>query len=81
MPLAPSPNPLLTEFIDLLATGPTPAELAAFRPSPATTARASDLLAKLKGDGLTPEEDRELTMFQQVELMLRLVKARIRHSR
>jgi hypothetical protein len=80
MPVAQSPHPLLDEFADLIAAGATPAQVLAFHPPAETVARAGELLEKLKADELTPDEEHELTMFQQAELMLRLVKARVRRS-
>lgn len=80
MPVAQAPNPLLDEFAELIAAGATPAEMLAFHPSAATAERARELIEKLKAEELTPDEDHELTMFQQAELMLRLVKARVRKA-
>jgi hypothetical protein len=80
MPVAQSPNPLLDDFADLIAAGASPAPVLAFHPSAETVARAGELLDKLKADELTPDEEHELTMFQQAERMLRLVKARVRRS-
>lgn len=79
-PVAQSPNPLLDEFVDLIASGPTPAQVLAFHPSAETVTRASQLLEKLKADEFAPHEEHELTMFHQAELMLRLVRARVRRS-
>lgn len=80
MSVVQAPNPLLEVFADLIAGGATPAEILAFHPTAETTARVSQLIEKLKSDALTPEEDHDLTMFQQAETMLRLVKARLRQS-
>ncbi len=73
-------NPLLEEFADLIAGGATPAQILAFHPTSETIARAGALIDKLKSDSLSAEEEHELTMFQQAEAMLRLVKARLRQS-
>lgn len=73
----PSTVGALEEIADLLAGGPSPEELLAFRPSAQTQARAEELLEKLKDGRLAAEERAELDQFEQAERFMRLVKARI----
>jgi len=73
-----SPTPLMVELADFLARGPSPQKLLKFRPSKAMQRRARELLARLKDDRITDKEKCELDQFVQAELLMRLVKARIR---
>ena len=66
------------EVIDFLASGRSPSEIIAFRPSEEAQARVYDLMAREKGDGLTPDETAELNHYMQLEHLMRLVKARAR---
>lgn len=66
------------EFVDFIAAGSTPADVVAFRPSPAAQARVSDLLAREKADGLSADEKAELDLYLQIEHIMRLAKARAR---
>ncbi len=68
----------MEEIADFLASGPSPAELLRFRPSPETQARAEELAAKLKEGDLSAEDRRDLEQSEQVERLMRFVKARIR---
>jgi len=65
------------EIADFLAAGPSPEEILQFRPSLQTQARAIELLERLKEDALSAEERAELNQFEQVERLMRFVKARI----
>jgi hypothetical protein len=74
----PSTLGAMEEIADFLATGPSPDELLQFRPSPRTQARAEELLEKLKDGCMSVDEQAELDQFEQVERLMRFVKARIR---
>jgi hypothetical protein len=65
------------EIADFLASGPSPDGLLGFRPSVQTQARAEELLGKLNEGSLSAEERAELDQFEQVERLMRFVKARI----
>jgi hypothetical protein len=81
MASAPSILGAFEEIADFLASGPSPEELLQFRPSLQIRARAEELLLKLK-DGCLSEDDRaELDRFEQVERLMRFVKARIRAAK
>jgi len=67
----------IEEIADFLASGPSPDELLQFRPSPQTQARAEELLEKLKDGCLSEDERAELNQFEQIERLMRFVKARI----
>lgn len=64
------------EVIDFIAAGTTPQNVIAFRPSHESQERVSDLLAREKNEGLTPEERSELDHYLQIEHLMRLAKAR-----
>lgn len=72
------PRMLLEEVAEFLATRPTKEELLAYRPSTAAQERLSALLSRAKNEELTADENTELDQFEQVELLMRLVKARLR---
>ena len=76
----PSTLGAIEEIADFLAFGPSPDELLQFRPSPQTQARAEELLEKLKDGCLSADERAELDQFEQVERLMRFVKARIQAS-
>ena len=71
---------LLAEVSEFLASAPSREELLKYRPSEPLQKRASDLLARLKNDRLTPEEERELDQFEWFDSLMGLVQARIRAS-
>lgn len=70
----------LDEVADLLATRPSRDEVLAFRPSEEVETRFAELVAKQRAVELTEEEQEELEQFQQTEMLLRLLKARLRQS-
>jgi hypothetical protein len=71
-------NPAFAEMIDFLASGPTPAQIAAFKVSPSVQARLEELLDKNREEGLTDPETAELEAYAQVNHLLLLLKARAR---
>jgi hypothetical protein len=73
-----SPLRILEEIAELFASDPRPQEILAFRLSDATVQRASELLELNRNGQLDHELVHELDQFEQAELLLRLVKARIR---
>ncbi len=78
MPVLESSNPIVDEIADLLASNPTAEQILKFRPSGELQMKARELLAKANAGTLTDEEDQELQQFQHAELLMRLVKARLR---
>jgi len=71
-------HPAFEEMIDFLASGPTPEQIVGFRVSPATQARLEELLDKNREDGLTDDEAAELDVYEQINFVLLLLKARAR---
>jgi hypothetical protein len=69
---------LTEELATFLASCPTPQEMLDYHPSAQTRERANDLLCKEKEGRITPEEKRELDQFEYAEMLMRLVKARLR---
>lgn len=78
MPVVESANPIVDEIAELIASNPTAEQILNFHPSTELQVRARDLLAKSSAGTLSAEEDHELQQFQQAELLMRLVKARLR---
>ncbi len=64
------------EIVDFIASGATPDNIVAFRPSKAAKARVAELIRREKNEGLNAEERSELDHFMQLEHLMRLVKAR-----
>jgi len=62
----------------LFASAPTTAEILDFRPSEQTQQRASELLELNRSESLDKRTATELDQYEQAELLMRLVKARIR---
>jgi len=66
------------EVIDFIASGPSPAAVAAFRLSDATNKRAELLVQREKGGELTGSEQSEPDHYLELEHIMRLAKARAR---
>ena len=71
-----NPNRAYEEVIDFIAAGSSPSKVVAFRPSEAVKSRVTELLAREKTGGLTPDETSELEHYLQLEHIMRLAKAR-----
>jgi hypothetical protein len=80
MSIAESPPRFVEEIANLLARQPSRDELLAFRPSVSVQQRAQDLLARQNEGSLSADEQHELDQFVHAELLMRLVKARLRNS-
>ena len=78
MPTVEAPSRLFEEVATLFASGPTPREVLDFRPSEEAIRRASELLHLNREGQLDEELRRELDQYEQAELLMRMVKARIR---
>jgi hypothetical protein len=78
LPMSPSDHPVFVEMIGFLASGPTPAQIVAFKLSPTAQARLETLLDTHREEGLTAEETAELEVYAQVNHLLLLLKARAR---
>ena len=70
----------LDEVAEFLATRPSPDEMLAFQPSEDVEARFAELVANQRSVGLSDEEQEELEQFRQTEMLLRLLKARLRRG-
>ena len=76
-----APVRFVKEFAEYLASAPNEDELLSFRPSKAAQKRASELLAKQNAGATTPQEQRELDQFYDLEMVMRFVKAQIHAKR
>jgi hypothetical protein len=68
----------LDEVVELLTSGPSRDQLLNYRPSEKVQQRARELLMKLKSGEVTSDDEHELDQFQHLEMLLQLVKARLR---
>jgi hypothetical protein len=66
--------PVYREIYYFLASSPSREEILAFRPSPFTQERITELLIANKEGRLTPEQEAELDEFEQVEHFVRMLK-------
>ncbi|MBC6934410.1 MAG: hypothetical protein DWB42_01060 [Chloroflexi bacterium] len=73
-------NPLFDEILDFLASGHTPQEIIAFKPSEALDQRLHDLLDRNASDRLTAEERAELDEFLRVNQFMNILKIRARQK-
>jgi hypothetical protein len=73
------PNWLADEIAIFFASCPTPEEILAFRPSSRARKRLDTLLTRVKRDRQTPDEERELDANEHAEMLMQLVKARVRN--
>ncbi len=66
------------EVFEFLASGPTPAAIVAFKPSPALSKRSAELLEKNSSGGLAVEEEAELDELAQLDILVSILKAEAR---
>jgi hypothetical protein len=71
-------HPAFREMIDFLAGGPAPEQIVGFKISLAAQTRLEELLDKNREDSLTSDEAAELDVYEQVNHVLVLLKARAR---
>jgi hypothetical protein len=64
------------EIIEFIASGTTPSNLAAFRPSKEAKERVANLIQREKLSQISAEEESELNHYLQLEHLMRLAKAR-----
>lgn len=69
---------LINDFADFLATAPSRDEILMWRPSSTVEDRYSELVEKRKDGEILPEEVNELEAFVNSEIVLSLLKARLR---
>jgi len=62
-------------IIELLTSQPSPEQIMSIRPSPALSARVSELLARSKRQELDRREEEELERYLVLEHLVRLAKA------
>ncbi len=77
-PVSPAGQPVFDEMLDFLASGPTPAQIVAFTLSPTAHMRLEALLDTNREEGLSDAEEAELDVYEQVNHLLLLLKARAR---
>jgi hypothetical protein len=78
MPDDHAPHSLLEELAILFADSPSPKAILDFRPSQPLVDRANELLQLSRTNQLDDETKHELDQFEYAEILMRLVKARIR---
>ncbi|TWT97160.1 hypothetical protein [Neorhodopirellula pilleata] len=75
-----APSSLLEELAILFADSPSPKAILDFRPSQPLVDRANELLQLSRTNHLDDETKGELNQFEFAEILMRLVKARIRKN-
>ena len=71
---------LINDFADFLRHGPSEQEIVHWRPSFEVERRYTELAEKNKEQTLSPDEEKELESFLNSEIMLSLLKARLRSA-
>lgn len=61
--------------LDFLISQPTPEQIAAFRPTAEMQARLKALIEKEQNEGLSQEEQMELSEYEQIEHLIVMFKA------
>lgn len=72
-------NQAYAEVLDFLLTRPTPREIVAFKVSAAAQRRLRTLLDKNREKGLTETESGELDLYEQLDQVMALLKAKAFH--
>ena len=75
------PSIFVDEIANFLASQPSREELLVYRPSESAERRLGDLLLRQRESSLSRDESLELAQFQQAEILMRLIKARLRAAR
>jgi hypothetical protein len=78
MPAVQNVTLLTDEIAEFLATCPSREGFLSYRPSQQVQQRAKELLHKNKDGSITKYEQRELDQYEHAEMLMRLVKARLR---
>ena len=73
--LADQQGSAVRKAMEFIASGTTPSNVVAFRPSEKTKERAADLIQREKTSGISPDEESELNHYLQLEHLMRLAKA------
>lgn len=81
VPTPRKPHPAFDEMLDFLASGPSPDKIISFKVSTKAQKRLEALLDKKTEGALLEEENEELDVFQQVNHIFILLKARARKQR
>jgi hypothetical protein len=69
---------LINDFADFLASGPSRSEIIDWRPSESVVDRYSELVERRKEATVSLDEQRELEAFLNSEIVLGMLKARLR---
>ena len=68
--------PFYEQVLEFLASGPSPQEIVAYRPSKAAQARFSRLLEANRERQLSPQDEEQLDHYIDMDRMLSLLKAK-----
>ncbi|MBE2225553.1 MAG: hypothetical protein IAF02_28715 [Anaerolineae bacterium] len=78
--LSPTQSLVYTEVITFLASGPSPDQIVALRPSEAAQERLRDLLARNQAGRLSEAESAELDEYQNMNHLMTLLKAQAKRQ-
>ncbi|BAZ53444.1 hypothetical protein NIES4103_61200 [Nostoc sp. NIES-4103] len=70
------PSPIYLEVLDFLVTRPTYEQILAFKVSERSQAQLRTLLEKNRDGNLSPSETAELNLFEQLDALMTMLKAR-----
>jgi hypothetical protein len=74
-------NWLIEEVANFLASCPTREQLLSYHPSVSIQERARELLEKSKSGRITADDQWELDQFEHAEMLMQLIKARVRATK
>jgi hypothetical protein len=69
-------HPAYQEMIDFLSSGSTPEQIIAHHPTESVQDRLAELLEKNREEGLTEAETAELELYEQIDDLMSMLKAR-----
>ena len=81
MSSAQTPSGIFEEIATLFSSAPSTTDILEFHPSEKVIKRAVELLEQNRQGNLSEKLIQELDQYEQAELLMRLVKARIRSGR
>lgn len=78
--LTPLESRVFSEVLDFLSRGPNPQQIINFKSSESQQAQVRDLLEKNSAGALSDREDAELDLYERLEHIMIMLKARTRQN-
>ncbi|MBI3913652.1 MAG: hypothetical protein HY327_05635 [Chloroflexi bacterium] len=73
-------HPIFVQVMDFIASAPTREQIITYKVSPEAQERLEELLDKNREEGLSPAESAELDMYELINHIMILLKARARRA-